>query len=219
MKKTLHLLLISAVFSLILAFKTGNVFAASFLFDPTTASVAAGSAFTVKVNVDTGGEDTNGAAPVVIYDPNLIEVTSAANGGFYNNFIPNTSTSGKIVIGANTDVGFPKKGVGTVATLTLKAKTNGTARLSFDCTGPDNPGIFKADLNATNIMTCSSNNTSTITIGDGGTNPTATPAGGSGGSGGTTPTVLPQTGIADTMLKFGIPGAILVIIGIGLRLL
>lgn len=154
-----------------------------------------------------------------------------------------------LVAGIVTDPATSQKGQGTLVTLTFKGKSNGTGKLAFICNAGDSSfdsSIYKDDIHGTDIIVCSQNGEAAITIGQGTTtnptatptsapgnptatptsaagtqDPTATPTSTSGTSSGTTPlpTALPKAGSYDNALKFIAPGSILLLIGIGARML
>lgn len=196
--------------------------AGSLKFDKTTATVTNGGTFTISVTVDPGADSINSTDVYVIYDATLLKATGVTAGSLFPTVTNDVATSGTVYIaGLVNDPANSVSAAGTLATITFQGLKEGTGTLSFDC---NLSKIVKNDLNATNVLTCSQNGTAAITVGSGSsggsTDPTATP-GSSGGStdttGGETPTELPKTGIWDNVVKFAIPGAVLLLLGGMLR--
>ena len=208
MKKIL-LLLSSLFFFLFCSAVFAQVQAASFQFSPSSTSANNGSSFTLDIRVDVGSEQVNSAEGFIIFDSSLLEAQAVSSGTFFPSVSNNIEAGRVYVAGMVEDAASSKTGSGTVAIVTFKALKEGTATLTFDCS---NSKIVKADINATNIITCADNGTGTVVIGTGG-----------GGGGGTEPYVppstLPQTGILENLQKAAIPGLILIIIGSIVKLL
>ncbi|NCO88882.1 hypothetical protein AUK04_02960 [Candidatus Roizmanbacteria bacterium CG2_30_33_16] len=198
----------------------GSVNAAYLKFDKTTGSVAVGETVNVAVQVEAGTEQIRGVVIYIIYDQTLLESTAVIDGGAFPTFFK-TLTPGKTRIEAGVDdPATTKTGSLSVATITYKALQNGTANITFLCqtnTG-DTSKIMKADVDATNIITCTENGSLSLTVGSGGTsggstgdsiNPTTAPL----------PTQLPRTGFFDELVKWSVPGTVLILIGGAMRLL
>lgn len=224
--------------------------AASLQFDPATVSTTNGSTFEVKVNVNAGSEQVTTIDAYVSFDSSLLEASSVKNGTFFPTVYSDTSKTGKVyVAGIVDDPATSKTGTGTVATVVFKAKKDGSGTLTFDCTqgSSTDSNISKNDANATDVIECSANGRSTITVGSGGSSPTNTPtpttaggggtaatatptptraAGTTGGTtgGGTTarptaPASLPQSGITENIPLYSTVGILMVLVGVGVRLL
>ncbi len=189
-----------------------RVEAASLQFNPSSASTTANSSFTIDIVVNPGSEQINSAESYILFDPTLLEAQSVTDGTYFSS-VSNIIEAGRVyVAGMVEDNSSYKTGTGTIARINFKALTDGTATLTFDC---PNTKIVKADINATNIATCSEMGTATVVIGSGG---------GGGGSQPapttyTPPSTLPQTGILENLQKAAIPGLILVVIGGIIKLL
>lgn len=188
-----------------------GVEAASLGFDKSTATVANGGTVQIGVTLNPGSDGVNSTDIYVTYDATVLKATGVAAGSLFPTVSNDTSVSGKVYIaGLVNDPASSITSSGTVATITFQALKEGTATLAFDC---NSSKVVKNDLNATNVLVCSSNGTSTITVGAGGSNnPTATP-------GPTMPTQLPQSGVFDNVVKFAIPGAVLLLLGGAMRLI
>ncbi len=176
--------------------------AAYFQLDPTTINVNANETFSVKININTEGEEVNSADIYLNFNSSLIEAQQVNAGSFFSTVTNNISAGTVYVAAMVDDPASPKNGSGEVATVTFKALANGSGEISFGC---DKSLIVKADANGTNILNCSVNNKSTITVG-GGTN--------SSTNNSNTSSQLPKTGIFDNLVKLGIPGLVLFLFGI-----
>lgn len=209
------LFFILALFFILPGFK--KVLAANLDFEPTSVSTDVGQTFEIKINVDSSGEQILSTDAVVLYDKDILSVQSIAEGTFFPTVTYDTSQEGQAyVAGMVDDPATWKEGSGTVATVVFSAIANGSTTLTFDCTPGEtiDSNIAKNDLHATDIIECSANGTTDVVVGgggedDGGTTatPTSTPA--SGGTSGQ----LPQSGILDNVLKYSVPGIILLILG------
>lgn len=165
----------------------GQVHAASLRFDKTSNSVAPGSQFEVQVIIDPGAEQVTSTDAWIVYDKNILSIVSVQDGTYFPTVLNDPSTSGKVYIaGLVNDPSEFKSGVGTVATITFRANTNGTGNLSYECSpnATETSKIIKNDINSTNIIECASNGQQSVTVSTSGT-------GGGGGTGGTTPTSVP----------------------------
>ncbi|MCX7881493.1 MAG: cohesin domain-containing protein [Patescibacteria group bacterium] len=198
----------------------GNIRAAFLKLDPATVSISSGNTFQVSVIVDSGSEQITGTDFHINFNSSLLEAQSVAAESFFPN-VTNNITSGDVYIAAMVnEIGSYKTGSGTVAKVTFKALTNGTATISFDC---NSSTIVKNDYQTTNIFSCSESSGATVTIGSGGgnsntnnnntndnNNPTDETNSNNNNS---TLQTLPQTGILENLIKLALPGAILLIIG------
>lgn len=182
--------------------------AASLNFDKTTATAANGATFQISVTVDPGSDALNSTDAYVTFDPTLLKATTVSAGSMFPTVSNDISMSGKVYIaGMVNDPASSISAGGTLATITFQGLKEGTGTLSFDC---NTSKIIKNDINASNVITCSQNGTSAVTVGSGGGNnvvPTTAP-----------PSQLPESGIFDNVVKFAFPGAILLILGSMLRL-
>lgn len=241
--------ILAHVFFVVSAFFVMPVFASTFAagslqFSPTSKAVKVGDTFDVQVNINTGSDSVAGADAYIIYDPSIVDYQSVTNGTFFDTPFKATYPPNKVYLGGIMDQGSlkPDSGSGSMATITFKAKQNGTMTLTFACgssAAPQTSAISKKNSGGQNIIDCNSNGTSTITVsGSGGSSPTATPTPSSGGSGAaaatptpgssaatagtatpTPVTKLPRSGVAENMMAYGIMGGLLLILGFGARLL
>ena len=221
--RTLRFMFVCLFICLFLSlFEAGSVHAASLRFSQSTVSVSAGSTFTIDAVVDAGSDQITSTDMWILYDSTLLQAQSASAAAFFP-AVTNNITAGKVYIaGLVTDPGTYKTGSGSVATLTFLGLANGTATLAYDCrTDVSNSSkVIKNAVDPTNVIVCTQNGTSVVTIGTGGTiTPTATIAPTTVYSSQITPTVLPQTGFMDELPKLLIVGSLFIIIGMVMRVL
>lgn len=200
---------------LFLTLFASSVAAGSLGFDKTTVSVNAGDTFTIGVTVDAGTDAISSVDAYVLYDSSVLQANSVTAGSFFPTVLNDISSTRVYVAGLVDNPTDSKTGTGTIGTLTFQALKSGTITLTYNCgTGTESSQIIKNDINATNVISCSSNGSSTVTV-SGGTatslTPTATPS--AGGS----INELPQTGILENIIGFAIPGLLLVFLGGGLK--
>lgn len=198
-----------------------SVQAASVKFDKGTISVAVGDTFTLDTVVDAASDQITSTDMWIIYDSTFLQAQSASSGAFFP-AVTNNITAGKVYIaGLITDPGTYKTGSGAVAKITFKALKNGTTTVSYDCRADvsNTSKVIKNAVDPTNVIVCSQNGTSIITIGTGGVTPTAVVVPTVVYSPGTnTATTLPQTGIMDELPRLSMLGGILVVAGVVLRI-
>jgi hypothetical protein len=209
MIKIKKIILILILFLLTL-FSTSGVLAASLKVDPNSVSSSAGNNFDVKVILDPGSDAIYSTDIYLTYDQSLLKVVSVKAENLFPTVTHDESTSGKVYIAAM--VNDPTSSIsssGTVATITFQGLKDGSGNLSFDCS---NSKVIKNDANATNVLNCSQNVSSSVTIGSGSSNTSSNTNNSS-----TNLTSLPQTGIFENVVKFAIPGIILLFLGSALR--
>jgi len=205
MKKILKTILLLLIFFLSLPLLFNPARAGFFKFDKTTISVANGGTFQISVIVDPGSDSLNSVDTYVTFDSTLLKANSVTAGSLFPTVSNDISTSGRVYIaGLVNDPASSISAAGTLATITFQALKDGSGTLAFDC---NLSKIIKNDINATNVLTCSQNGGCAVTVGAGQANPT------------TAPTALPQSGILDNMIKFAVPGIILLLVGSALRLI
>jgi LPXTG-motif cell wall-anchored protein len=219
--RTLQTCISLFVYFFICLFFVGGVQAASLKFDKSTVTVTVGSTFTLDAQVDAGSDQITSTDMWILYDPALLEAQSASSGAFFP-AVTNSINAGKVYIaGLVTDPGTYKTGSGTVATVSFKGLQNGTATISYDCRADvsNSSKVIKNSVDPTNVIVCSSNGTSVVTIGTGGSvAPTsAIPTGVYQPP--VNPTSLPQTGLMDEMPKLVAMGLLFVITGVIMRVL
>ncbi len=188
-----------------------SVEAATLKFDKTTATVSNGGTFQIAVTVDPVGTNLSSVDAYVTFDAAVLKATAVTSGSLFPTVSNDITTSGKVYIaGMVNDAASFISQSGILATITFQGLKDGSGTLSFDC---NTSKIIKNDINASNVITCSQNGTSAITVGSGssGAAPTTPPSNNQ-------PAQLPQSGIFENVIKFAIPGAILLILGSVLRL-
>jgi len=184
--------------------------AAHLEFDPATATAAKGETFNVDVVVDAGSDEVVSTDAFILFDSNVLQVDSVADGDFFPTVTYTTESSKVYIAGLVDDPASSKTGKGTLATITFKVIGDGNSDVTFDCRADatDSSKIVKNDINATNVITCSDNTALKYTGSGGGgeesSSPTVEP---------TAPTVLPKTGSFDNLLKIGFFGGVVFIIG------
>ncbi len=182
--------------------------AASLKFDKGTVSVSNGGTFQIAVTVDPSPDNVSSTDVYITYDATALKPTTVTAGSLFPTVTNDISTSGKVYIaGLVNDAASSISTSGTLATITFQALKEATVTLSFDC---NSSKVVKNDINATNVLNCSQNGSSTVTIGAGSSSgATATPAPTSG--------TLPVSGVFDNVVKFAVPGMILLLMGSILR--
>jgi len=208
--------LVLSLFGLFLV--RGEVFAQTLSFEPTQKGVAKSGQFTVKININTSGQQTSGADAVITYDPAVLTVESVSSGGFYSNFGSNPVEGASNKYGINafeTDSTSTKTGTGTIAQIVFTGKEDGTSSVTFDCTAGSttDSNIIKAGT-ADDIINCTNLVSASYTVGGGGSD------GGDDGGNGINPTttVLPRSGAVEvTILGLGL-GVVVTLLGLLLKI-
>ena len=192
---------------LFLTVSASSAQAASLKFDKTTVNVNTGETFGIDVVVDAGTDSIHTTDAYILYDSSVLEASGVTDGTFFPSVF-NDITSQRVYIGGLVDdPATSKTGSGTIATINFKALESGTVTLSYVCgESGETSQVIKNDINATDIITCSSNGSAEVTV-SGSAVPTSTP------SALPTPSVLPQTGILDNLVKVAVPGIMLLVLG------
>jgi hypothetical protein len=191
--------------------------AATLSLVPSKGSFNRGCDFSLKVNIDTQGADTDGSDVILLYNPGKFSATSIDNGSLYADFPGNNidNNSGKVSIYAlaPTNKGFSGKGVLATVNFTVTATASaGPATVNFDF-DPKNPTIT-TDSNVIqrsslqDVLTSVTNGSYTIGSSACGTQATES-ASLKGGVGGT----------ADTLPNSGFTEPTLILTGFGLLML
>lgn len=114
-----------------------NAFAAASLsLSPSAGTFNKGCTFSVKINVDTGGIQTDGTDAVIKYDPSVLSAT-ITSGTIYNDYPGNNvdSANGKITVSGLASVSQAFSGTGTLATLNFTVSPTtpaSTTAVTFD---------------------------------------------------------------------------------------
>ena len=186
----------------------GRVDAAGLSFNPSTAATAANSQFSVKVNINAGSEQIVSTDIYVVFDGSGLRADSVAAGSYFPTVSNNITTGRVYIAGMVDDPATSKTGSGEVATISFTALKEGSFTISIDC---NSSKIVKNDINATNIINCSENGTAAVTVGSGTSGTTAGTT--TGGDAGQSTTSLPRSGVFDNVIKWAVPGTILLIMG------
>lgn len=225
---------------LLLALPAG-VFAqtATLSLDPSIGTLNRGCSFSLDVNLDTGGSQTDGTDAILLYDPTRFNVTSITKGTIYPDY-PGNSTdtqNGKITISGLASVSTPFSGKGTLATLNLTVQSNSPTgstqiRFEFDPNNKANTRDSNVVERGTLVDVLNSVIDGNYTIGTGACGggqvaPTPRPAGGPYATPSATlepkpakPPVLPPAGSEQFTFALAIFGGVLTLLGIlGLALL
>lgn len=113
------------------------VFAVSprLFFNSSQVGVKQGDEFDVVVKIDTASQNVTGADAVINYNPDLLEVESIDNGGFFPLFGKHYELNNQkiYITGFFAEKNQTKNGTGVFAKMTLKALKNGATNLSFAC--------------------------------------------------------------------------------------
>ena len=190
--------------------------AAYLKFDNETVTDANGATFQIGVIVEPGTDSLSSADVYVTYDSTLLKATVVTSGTQFPTVTNDIATSGKVYIaGMVNDPSASISASGTLATITFQALKDGTGTLAYDC---NLSKIIKNDVNATNVIVCGSNLTSAVTVGAGGSGTTTPTPTGTGSVEPTAISELPQSGVFDNVAGMAIPGMIILIIGLGIRL-
>lgn len=228
--KTFILLFISVAVLLFLLPLRQGIFAATLQFDPSSKSLKIGETAEIKINVQAGADQVTSADAYITYDQNILEVQNVTMGTFFPTTSKDFSKLGKIYMaGMIDDPATSKAGAGTLGSVFFKAKANGTTTAVFTCEqgATTDSNITKNDLNATDVIQCSSNGKAAITVGDGDAAVTPTPTTTAPTPTSTAtpsptpkpPTQLPQSGVFDNVVKYSVPGVVLLFLGGVVRLL
>ncbi|MBI2337636.1 hypothetical protein HYU95_00475 [Candidatus Daviesbacteria bacterium] len=110
---------------------------ATLSLDPATGTFNRGCNYSLNVNLDTGGSQTDGADAILIYDPSRFNVTSIAKGTIFPDYPGNTidSQNGKVTVSGLASVSTPFSGKGLLATVNLTVQSNappGATQIRFD---------------------------------------------------------------------------------------
>ncbi len=206
MKNAVKITIFALLFFVFVPLMSREILAASLSFDQATVSVSNGGTFQIAVKLDPSPDSVSSSDIYVNYDATALKATAVSAGTLFPTVTNDISTSGKVYIaGLVNDTASSVSSAGTVATITFQALKESTVTLTFDCASSK---VVKNDVNATNVLNCTSNGTSAVTIGAGGSSANPTPTSGT----------LPQSGVFDNVVKFAVPGAILLFLGSALRL-
>ncbi len=225
MRKQYKRWIIIGIFFLLFTLSAKGVEAGLLKFDTASVSTSVDNTFSVQVVVDATPDEINSIDAYINYDSNLLQAQSVTAGTFFPSIAQNLTTGRVYVAGYVDDPATSKSGTGTVATITFKALQEGTATLTYSCDTSVNESskIIKNDIDATNVIVCSSNGSSTVTIGAAGSSsssstptPTSTSTSSDTGTSSSTSdaTSLPESGTLENIISIAVPGLVLLTIGI-----
>jgi len=134
--------------------------AASLRLSPSTGVYDAGATFTATIQVVTGGSPVNAAEGTLLFDPNELSVVSVnRNRSVFNLWIADPSFSnsaGTVSFSGGVPSGYTGS-VGTVLSVTFRAKNAGSPRVSFK-----SGSVLANDGRGTNILTAMNGGAYTI---------------------------------------------------------
>lgn len=112
-------------------------FAATLSLTPSTSTMNRGCSFSLNVDLDATGVQTDGTDAILRYDPTRFTATSIASGTIYPDYPGNSidTQTGKINISglASPDQAFSSKGtLATVNFIALQGAPTGTTQITFD---------------------------------------------------------------------------------------
>lgn len=227
MKRWLHL----TVFTIILLIFPASALAATLSLSPASGTFNTGCSFSLKVELDTQGTQTDGTDVILFYDNTRFTAQNIVNGTIYPDYPGNNidAAAGKITVSGLASVNTPFTGRGTLATINLSVSSTaptGASQIKFDF-DPNN----KAKTTDSNVVergtvvdVLNSVVSGNYTLGTGSCGATPRPIGGPGDS--ATPSAEPETpylppaGSEQFTFALAIIGGTLTILGIlGLALL
>ena len=219
-----------------------SALAATLVLSPATGTFNRGCNFTLVINLDTAGAQTDGTDSILNFDPTRLTASNITEGTIYSDYPgTNIDSTGKITISGLASVAQPFTGSGVLATISFLVPANaptGAAQVTFDF-DPANPGkttdsnvverntvkdVLSSVTNGSYTIgtrSCSSQTQTTAT--GGGTGTTTVTGGGTTVTGGGTTTTgggtipvktLPPAGSETLTFTLGIIGVTLTILGI-----
>lgn len=213
----------------------GASHAAVLKFDPTSSTTAVDGTFDVDIIVDASTDQISGTDAYIQFDSAIVEAQTVTKGSFFPSVNNTIDTDQVYINGVVTDSTDFKTGSGVLATITFKVKSTTPGTLSFYCdlTQNDTSKIVKNDVNGTNVIECTSltlysinggtsapaQTTTTTTTTTSATN-TPAPAQTTTTTTGQTVVVqtLPQSGVFDNIIKYSVPGVLLLVLGVVLKI-
>lgn len=185
-----------------------GVQAAALQLSPPGGTLDVDETMDVKINLSlSSGESVSGVDAELTFDNDKLQVTTIEESSLFNTYPISTysNDNGTIQVSGITETGSSLSDGGTLATLTFKGKSSGTAAVTFDFTSGSttDSNVAEADTD-TDLLESVVNGSYTVS-GDGGV------------GGGTTSTDeetgLPTTGNQETTLALFLGG--LLVLGIG----
>jgi hypothetical protein len=215
-----------------------SVSAATLRFDPTSFTGAEGDTFDVDVLVSPGSDQISAVDVYVNFDSSIVSATDVQTTDLFDNINQSVDTNQVYLNGIFTsgDKYIDEEGILATITFQLNSANPGTLQFYCDKTRNNSSKIVKNDVNATNVIECE--NLTLFSISGGTTAP-------GGSSSGPTPTTLPasgtsqqqqqqqqqqqaqgvvylqgqlpQSGIFENVLKYSIPGALMLVVGVVIK--
>lgn len=108
---------------------------ATLSLSPSSGTFNQGCNFSLNVNLDTAGAQTDGTDAILVYDTSKLTAISISAGTIYPDYPGNNiDPSGKITISGLASVTSPFQGQGTLATInfTVKEDVTGATQISFE---------------------------------------------------------------------------------------
>src|SRR3989344_3421852 len=117
-------LLINLVATLVIMALPVQAYAAVLSLSPSTGSFNKGCNFSLNINLDAGGVQTDGTDAIIQYDQSKITATSISSGSIYPDYPGNSiqDDAGKATISGLASVSTPFSGSGTLATINFTVK-------------------------------------------------------------------------------------------------
>lgn len=225
-------IIIIIVITLITFIFSPPVFAqqATLSLSPSSGTFNKGCGFSLGINLDTSGVQTDGTDAILIYDSSRVTATSIVSGSIYQDYPGNNidDAKGEITVSGLASVSTPFSGQGTLATINFTVKSDapeGVSQIKFDFDPNDKAKTIDSNVveRGTIADTLNSVVNGNYTIGSGtcgvpvivGRGAVSTP------SATTTPVkTLPPAGSEKLTYTLAIVGVVLTILGIlGLALL
>lgn len=215
---------------------------ATLSLSPSSGTFNKSCTFSLQINLNTGGVQTDGTDAILIYDSARFTATSISSGTIYPDYPGNNidETNGKITVSGLASIASPFSGSGTLATVNFTVKDaaqTGATQIKFDFDPNDKSKTTDSNVvergTVADILNSVTNGNYTIGTGTC-VQPSPTPAPGVGvgrgapgvatPSGAVQPTAqpyyLPPAGSEQLTFTLAIVGAVLTILGIlGLALL
>lgn len=134
-------------------------------FEPASTNLQKDYSYEATVKIDVESQSAFGADAVISYNPDNLEITGVANGGFFSDFgSANDTAAGRLELhGYFGSLFDSKSGSGILAKFSVKAKTNnGSDQLVFVCNSNSNSSQI-LNTSGQNIISCSSLNRFSLT--------------------------------------------------------
>lgn len=115
---------------------------ASLSLNPSTGTFNKNCPFSLAIDLNTGGAQTDGTDAILLFDPSRVSATSITNGTVYSDFPGNNidNINGKVTVSGLASISSPFTGSGTLATINFKVSENaqaGATQVTFDFSPAD----------------------------------------------------------------------------------